>query len=86
MSTHSLQAISPLDGRYSSKTKALIPYFSEEALIRFRVQVEIEYFIALVELPLPQLSDFDTSIFEVLRNYILNFLRMTPKILKTLRR
>jgi len=73
MSTHSLQAISPLDGRYSSKTKALIPYFSEEALIRFRVQVEIEYFIALVELPLPQLSDFDTSIFEVLRKLYTEF-------------
>lgn len=73
MSTHSLQAISPLDGRYSSKTKALIPYFSEEALIRFRVQVEIEYFIALVELPLPQLSDFDTSIFAVLRKLYTEF-------------
>lgn len=73
MSTHSLQAISPLDGRYWSKTKALIPYFSEEALIRFRVQVEIEYFIALVELPLPQLSDFDTSIFEVLRKLYTEF-------------
>ncbi|MBT3588548.1 MAG: adenylosuccinate lyase, partial [Flavobacteriaceae bacterium] len=50
MSTHSLQAVSPIDGRYASKTNSLIPFFSEEALIKYRVQVEIEYFIALVEL------------------------------------
>ena len=61
MSTHSLQAVSPIDGRYASKTNSLIPFFSEEALIKYRVQVEIEYFIALVELKLPQLANFDTS-------------------------
>jgi adenylosuccinate lyase len=73
MSTRSLQAISPIDGRYASKTKALIPFFSEEALIKYRVQVEIEYFIALVELPLPQLTDFDTSLFEKLRSLYTKF-------------
>ena len=67
MSTHSLQAVSPIDGRYASKTNSLIPFFSEEALIKYRVQVEIEYFIALVELKLPQLASFDTSLFPELR-------------------
>ncbi|PHS65628.1 MAG: adenylosuccinate lyase [Flavobacterium sp.] len=73
MSTHSLQAISPIDGRYASKTSSLIPYFSEEALIKYRVQVEIEYFIALVELELPQLSNFDTSLFPELRTIYTQF-------------
>jgi len=73
MYTNALQAISPIDGRYASKTASLIPYFSEEALIRYRVQVEIEYFIALVELELPQLSNFDRSIFSQLRDLYLEF-------------
>ena len=73
MSTHSLQAISPIDGRYASKTNSLIPFFSEEALIKYRVQVEIEYFIALVELKLPQLANFDTSLFPELRKLYTNF-------------
>ncbi len=73
MYTNALQAISPIDGRYASKTSSLIPYFSEEALIRYRVQVEIEYFIALVELGLPQLSDFDRNLFPELRNLYFNF-------------
>lgn len=73
MYTNALQAISPIDGRYASRTSSLIPYFSEEALIRYRVQVEIEYFIALVELDLPQLHDFDRSLFPQLRNLYLNF-------------
>ena len=73
MSTHALQAISPIDGRYASKTKSLVPFFSEEALIKYRVQVEIEYFIALVELPLPQLSSFDTSLFPALRKLYTEF-------------
>ena len=73
MSTHSLQAISPIDGRYASKTNSLIPFFSEEALIKYRVQVEIEYFIALVELKLPQLASFDTSLFSELRKIYTNF-------------
>ena len=73
MSTHSLQAVSPIDGRYASKTNSLIPFFSEEALIKYRVQVEIEYFIALVELKLPQLASFDTSLFPELRKIYTNF-------------
>lgn len=73
MNTNALQAISPIDGRYASKTASLIPFFSEEALIRYRVQVEIEYFIALVELPLPQLSEFDTGLFSELRDLYLKF-------------
>ncbi|MDT0554720.1 adenylosuccinate lyase [Patiriisocius hiemis] len=73
MSSHSLQAISPIDGRYASKTSKLIPFFSEEALIKYRVQIEIEYFIALVELPLPQLNDFDTNLFSELRKLYSSF-------------
>ncbi|MDG2062278.1 MAG: adenylosuccinate lyase [Flavobacteriaceae bacterium] len=68
-----LNAISPIDGRYRSKTKFLAPYFSEEALIKYRVQVEVEYFIALCELPLPQLEDFNSSLFEELRSIYLHF-------------
>ena len=73
MSIHSLKAITPIDGRYASKTSSLISYFSEEALIKYRVQVEIEYFIALVELKLPQLSDFNTSLFSELRTIYTHF-------------
>lgn len=73
MTTNALQAISPIDGRYASKTAALIPFFSEEALIRYRVQVEIEYFIALVELPVPQLNKFDKQLFSELRALYLEF-------------
>ncbi|MBC29217.1 MAG: adenylosuccinate lyase [Muricauda sp.] len=61
MSLSPLNAISPIDGRYRNKTRSLADYFSEEALIKYRIQVEIEYFIALCELPLPQLKDFDTA-------------------------
>ena len=68
-----LTAISPIDGRYRNKTEELAGYFSEYALIRYRVRVEIEYFIALCELPLPQLENFDHSFFESLRNIYLNF-------------
>jgi len=68
-----LTAISPIDGRYREKTKELAGYFSEYALIRYRVRVEIEYFITLCELPLPQLQDFDHSLFEPLRNIYRNF-------------
>jgi adenylosuccinate lyase len=73
MSTHALQAISPIDGRYASRTKSLVPFFSEEALIKYRVQIEIEYFIALVELSLPQLSSFDLSLFSELRKLYTEF-------------
>ena len=68
-----LTAISPIDGRYREKTKELAGYFSEFALIRYRVRVEIEYFITLCELPLPQLQDFDHSLFEPLRDIYRNF-------------
>lgn len=62
-----LTAISPIDGRYRSKTEPLAAYFSEYALIRYRVRVEIEYFIMLCEMPLPQLQGFDHSLFDTLR-------------------
>ncbi|MGM5470935.1 adenylosuccinate lyase [Flavobacteriaceae bacterium LMO-SS05] len=67
MSLSMLNAISPIDGRYRTKVEALASYFSEEALIKYRVLIEIEYFIALCEWPLPQLSDFDTAHFDDLR-------------------
>ena len=62
-----LTAISPIDGRYRNKTAALAPYFSEYALMKYRTRVEIEYFIALCEIPLPQLADFDQRHFPALR-------------------
>ena len=68
-----LTAISPIDGRYRNKTEQLAGYFSEYALIRYRVRVEIEYFITLCELPLPQLEDFDHNLFEPLRDIYRNF-------------
>ena len=68
-----LTAISPIDGRYRGKAEPLADYFSEYALIRYRVRVEIEYFITLCELPLPQLKDFDKSLFDSLRNMYRNF-------------
>lgn len=68
-----LNAVSPIDGRYQSKTAALSTYFSELGLIKYRVRVEIEYFIALCELPLPQLSEFDSSNFDVLRKLYVDF-------------
>lgn len=68
-----LTAISPIDGRYRSKAGALADYFSEYALIKYRVQVEIEYFITLCELPLPQLKSLDSARFESLRDIYRNF-------------
>ncbi len=68
-----LQAVSPIDGRYSNQTSNLSPYFSELGLIKYRVRVEVEYFIALCELPLPQLVNFDSKYYEVLRNLYTNF-------------
>ena len=68
-----LTAISPIDGRYRGKTESLASYFSEYALIRYRVRVEIEYFITLCELPLPQLHDFDHRLFPVLRAIYADF-------------
>lgn len=77
-----LSAISPIDGRYHQKTKNLSAYFSEEALIKYRVRVEIEYFISLCELPLPQLKDVDTSIFPKLRNIYNNFTSLDASAIK----
>ena len=74
MELNVLTAISPIDGRYRSKTDKLAGYFSEYALIRYRVRVEIEYFITLCELPLPQLEGFDRSLFEALRDIYRNFM------------
>ena len=76
MDNHSLLAVSPIDGRYSRQTEPLREYFSEYALIKYRVRVEIEYFIALCQIPLPQLADFDSSKFEALRDIYRN---MTPE-------
>ena len=73
MELDALTAISPIDGRYRSKTESLAGYFSEYALIRYRVRVEIEYFITLCELPLPQLETVDHSLFEPLRDIYRNF-------------
>ncbi len=73
MKLDALTAVSPIDGRYRSKTQDLASYFSEYALIKYRVRVEIEYFITLCELPLPQLESFDSSLFETLRNIYRNF-------------
>lgn len=68
-----LTAVSPIDGRYRSKTEGLAPYYSEYALMKYRVRVEIEYFITLCELPLPQLAAFDHKHFETLRDIYRNF-------------
>lgn len=68
-----LTAISPIDGRYRGKTETLAEYFSEYALIKYRVRVEIEYFITLCELPLPQLASFDHALFARLRQIYLSF-------------
>ena len=73
MSLTELNAISPIDGRYRAKTKIFSAFFSEEALIKYRLEVEIEYFIALCELKLPELIDFDPSNFKKLRNLYENF-------------
>ena len=72
MDNFPLFAVSPVDGRYSRQTEALRQYFSEYALIRYRVRVEIEYFIALCKIPLPQLADFDQSHFDSLRRIYRN--------------
>ena len=73
MSLYALNAISPVDGRYQSKTKELSSYYSEAALIKYRLRVEVEYFISLCELPLPQLENFDAKLYEPLRKIYLDF-------------
>ena len=73
MSSDSLNSISPIDGRYHLKTKELQKYFSEASLIRYRIKVEIEYFISLCELPLEELKEFEISKFDKLRSYYKDF-------------
>ena len=73
MELNALTAVSPIDGRYHGKTKDLANYFSEYALIKYRVKVEIEYFITLCELPLPQLKTFDKNLFPDLRKIYTEF-------------
>ncbi len=82
MKLNKLTAISPVDGRYRGKTQSLAPYFSEFGLIKYRVHIEIEYFISLCELPLPQLSDFDTSLFGVLRKVATDFTENDAEVIK----
>jgi adenylosuccinate lyase len=79
-----LTAVSPIDGRYRGKTECLAEYFSEYALIRYRVRVEIEYFITLCELPLPQLAGFDHALFEQLRDIYRNFTEEDAQRVKTI--
>ena len=82
MALTALNAISPIDGRYRSKTEELAPYFSEEALIKYRVLIEIEYFIALCEIPLPQLESFNHNLFGELRNIYKNFTSENAQAIK----
>ena len=73
MELSTLNALSPLDGRYRKVIQELSNYFSEAALVKYRVKVEVEYFIALCELPLPQLASFNKELFPALRNIYENF-------------
>ncbi|MFL2629234.1 MAG: adenylosuccinate lyase [Flavobacteriaceae bacterium] len=73
MKINSLNAISPIDGRYRKKTESLSKYFSEESLIKYRLKIEIEYFIALCKIPLPELKNFNSKLFKNLRNIYINF-------------
>jgi adenylosuccinate lyase len=82
MSLTALNAISPIDGRYRNKIEKLKDYFSEEALIKYRVLVEIEYFIALCEVPLPQLKTVNPSVFEDLRAIYKNFTTENAQAIK----
>ncbi|MDQ7917802.1 adenylosuccinate lyase [Mesonia sp. MT50] len=79
---HTLQAISPIDGRYHSKTEKLSAFFSEEALIKYRVKVEIEYFIALCNLPLPQLKTMDADLYPKLRKIYEDFSSIDAQAVK----
>lgn len=78
-----LTAISPIDGRYRGKTEALADYYSEYALIRYRIRVEIEYFITLCELPLPQLKSFDHNLFRVFATSTSSLTRKAHNALRT---
>jgi len=82
MNLNALTAISPVDGRYRRAGKELAAYFSEYALIRYRVRVEIEYFIALCEIPLPQLKEIDKSLYPTLRAIYLDFTEADAQAIK----
>ena len=82
MDSHALNAISPVDGRYEKQTKELVAFFSEEALMKYRLLVEIEYFIALCEIPLPQLKNIDKGPTEEFRKVYKNFSLADAKIIK----
>ena len=82
MSLNPLSAISPIDGRYHKQTAILSEYFSEFGLIRYRVRVEVEYFIALCEIPLPQLKGVEPSNFESLRDIYRHFSESDAQIIK----
>ncbi|WP_340152560.1 adenylosuccinate lyase [uncultured Marivirga sp.] len=82
MDLTTLSAISPVDGRYRTKTQSLAPYFSEWALIKYRVHVEVEYFIALCELPLPQLKAFDHTLFPKMRALASDFNEKDALVIK----
>lgn len=84
MEFDTLNAISPVDGRYHVKCRELSPYFSELALMKYRVRVEVEYFIALCKLPLPQMKNFDHSKFDALRRVYLEFNEHDAKHIKTI--
>ena len=84
MSLSQLNAISPIDGRYRGKTAELTAYFSEEALIKYRVKVEIEYFIALCQIPLPQLADFNEELYPKLRQLYSDFSSEDAQRIKTI--
>jgi adenylosuccinate lyase len=86
MNLTTLSAISPIDGRYRNKTLTLAPYFSEWALIKYRVHVEVEYFIALCELPLPQLSKVDASLFPKMRALVSDFNEEDALVIKNIER
>lgn len=86
MELTSLSAISPVDGRYRKTVEKLAEYFSEGALIRYRVRVEVEYFIALCNLPLPQLEDVDKSMFENLRRLYKKFSHEDAQKIKDIER
>ncbi|MBW2493074.1 MAG: adenylosuccinate lyase [Deltaproteobacteria bacterium] len=86
MELTSLNAISPVDGRYRKSVEKLAEYFSEGALIRYRVRVEVEYFIALCNLPIPQLADVDKGMFEHLRRLYKNFSHEDAQTIKDIER
>ena len=82
MSLSPLSAVSPVDGRYHNTTKSLSAYFSEAALIKYRVYIEIEYFIALCQIPLPQLQNFDSTLFPKLREIYADFTETDAEAIK----